>query len=295
LIECESCGQFRIDPIGLNDLKHTLNDPAAHKRTLQRRKAVLAFALRRMDQSAPPPLLDRSTIDRIVTEDRLPTISEQRDNLLRFLDRETEPDDYYQITFDHVGSVVGAESEGAFNLLVTGMVERRLLMGGPGQIALGFAGLERIEELRSASPSGFNAFIAMQYGDPELDQLVEGFFKPAVRSTGFELYRLDDRPKACLIDARLRNEIRQSRFLVVDETHANHGAYWEAGYAEGLGKPVIYTCERSVFDGRGSAQRPHFDTNHHTTVIWDRGGFAHAAEELKQVIRFTISEAKQTD
>jgi len=35
----------------------------------------------------------------------------------------------------------------------------------------------------------------------------------------------------------------------------NPGAYWEAGYAEGLGKPVIYTCEEAKF-----VEASHFDT-----------------------------------
>ena len=30
-------------------------------------------------------------------------------------------------------------------------------------------------------------------------------------------------------------------------THGDPGAYWEAGFAEGLGKPVIYTCEKDDF------------------------------------------------
>ena len=30
----------------------------------------------------------------------------------------------------------------------------------------------------------------------------------------------------------------------------NNGAYWEAGYAEGLGIPVIYICEESKFDNK---------------------------------------------
>jgi len=33
---------------------------------------------------------------------------------------------------------------------------------------------------------------------------------------------------------RMRLEIRRSRFAVVDLTHGNRGAYWEAGFAEGL-------------------------------------------------------------
>ena len=61
-------------------------------------------------------------------------------------------------------------------------------------------------------------------------------------------------------------EIRTSRFLIADLTHENPGAYWEAGYAEGLGKPVIYTCEKKKFENQ---VKTHFDTNHHLTLQWD--------------------------
>ncbi len=135
--------------------------------------------------------------------------------------------------------------------------------------------------------------MAMKFGDKELDELVDEFFRPAVAKTGFTLRRLDDVPKAGLIDDRMRVEIKSSRFLIADLTHANNGAYWEAGYAEGLGKPVIYTCKKSVFDNPG--ERPHFDTNHHLTVVWDADDRESAAERLKATIRATMPDAKQAD
>lgn len=94
-----------------------------------------------------------------------------------------------------------------------------------------------------------------------------------------------------LIDDRMRVEIRRSRFMLADLTHSNNGAYWEAGYAEGLGIPVIYTCKKAVFDERKS----HFDTNHHLTVMW-HGDNATVTEELKATIRATLpAEAKLDD
>ena len=67
-----------------------------------------------------------------------------------------------------------------------------------------------------------------------------------------------------IIDNLMRNKIRDSAFVIVDLTHDNFGAYWEAGYAEGLGKPVIYICQKTKFDDA----KTHFDTNHCTTVLW---------------------------
>ncbi len=132
----------------------------------------------------------------------------------------------------------------------------------------------------------------MQFGDPQLDTIYQEHFKAAVKSTGFDLKRLDEGQPAGLIDDRLRVEIRQARFLIADLSHHNRGAYWEAGFAEGLGKPVIYTCRKDAFDEGGT----HFDTNHHLTVIWDPDNLGEAAEKLKATIRATLpGDAKLED
>jgi nucleoside 2-deoxyribosyltransferase len=90
--------------------------------------------------------------------------------------------------------------------------------------------------------------------------------------------------------------IRTSRFLVCDVTHGNRGAYWEAGFAEGLGKPVIYTCRRDVFDDRTHENHPHFDASHWVTVPWDPADPAGAARKLKDTVRATLpSEAILSD
>ncbi len=128
--------------------------------------------------------------------------------------------------------------------------------------------------------------MAMQYSNLILSGLVNSHFRPAVKETGFDLRRLDDEAPAGLIDDRLRVEIQSSRFLIVDLTDRNPGAYWEAGYAEGLGKPVIYTCEVSKFH-----EASHFDTNHHLHVLWTEADPTAAITSLKATIRATMPEA----
>jgi hypothetical protein len=132
----------------------------------------------------------------------------------------------------------------------------------------------------------------MKFGDATLDEVFRQCFKPAVEKTGFDLVRIDEKPKTGLIDDRLRVEIRTSRFVIADLTHGNLGAYWESGYAEGLEKPVIYTCEGRIFE----KEKTHFDTNHHLTVPWDYANLAEAAERLEDTIRATLpADAKLSD
>ena len=56
----------------------------------------------------------------------------------------------------------------------------------------------------------------------------------------YKLRRLDDGQLAGFVDDQLRVMIRTARLLVCDFTNVNAGTYWEAGIAEGSGKPVIY-------------------------------------------------------
>jgi hypothetical protein len=51
---------------------------------------------------------------------------------------------------------------------------------------------------------------------------------------------------------------------------------------------VIYTCEKSIFESEKT--RPHFDTNHHLTVVWNESDSAKAEQELKLVIRATLPD-----
>jgi nucleoside 2-deoxyribosyltransferase len=105
----------------------------------------------------------------------------------------------------------------------------------------------------------------MAFKQHPLETFAADVLKPATREVGYDLVDMRDVSRAGIIDNLMREQIRDSAFVVVDLTHDNSGAYWEAGYAEGLGKQVIYICERSKFD----RAKTHFDTNHCTTVLWD--------------------------
>ena len=83
----------------------------------------------------------------------------------------------------------------------------------------------------------------------------------------------------------MRIEAWDAKFVLVDLTHDNNGAYWEAGYAEGLGKPVISLCEQGYFD----AKKTHFDTNHCTTFPWSRNDDEDFRSRLTATLRRSLN------
>ncbi len=127
-------------------------------------------------------------------------------------------------------------------------------------------GWEQYEADQRGSLSGNYSFIAMKFGDSNLDSFVRDVVKSATKEIGYDLVDLRDISRAGIIDNIMRAQIRGAAFIITDLTHDNSGAYWEAGYAEGLGKPVIYICEKTKFEDAST----HFDTNHCTTVPWSQ-------------------------
>ena len=120
---------------------------------------------------------------------------------------------------------------------------------GFGQVNLTLDGWERYEAEKRGTCKGKYGFIAMQFHNSELDAFVNDIVKPAVKDgIGYDLVNMNDIARAGIIDNIMRNQIRDAAFVIADLTHNNPGAYWEAGYAEGLGKPVIYICKKEVFE-----------------------------------------------
>jgi len=134
--------------------------------------------------------------------------------------------------------------------------------------------------------------MALRFGQPMIDRMVEECARPAVSRTGFELRVLTDQQGAGLIDNQIRAALLSARFVISDLTHGSYGAYWEAGFGEGRGIPVIYTCEKAEWERNKS----HFDTNHMATIIWDNDDLKKAQDALAAMIRATLrAEAKQSD
>ncbi|MGJ0534438.1 MAG: hypothetical protein ACR65W_14475 [Methylocystis sp.] len=152
-------------------------------------------------------------------------------------------------------------------------------------------GWERFEELQRAHVSSNYAFFARQFKNADLDKVYESCLRPAVQQTGFDLRTVPQR--AGPIDAIIEDDIRRCKFLIADLSDDNAGAYWEAGFAEGLGKPVIYLCRKTV---DGKEKKTHFDTDHRHTVRWDLSSLDETAQQLKAVIRNSLlGDAKQDD
>ena len=150
-----------------------------------------------------------------------------------------------------------------------------------GHFAVTIDGYSHIEDLETNVNSS-QAFVAMWF-DNSMSDCFEKAIEPAIRQAGYEPMRIDQKEYINKIDDEIIAEIRRSRFLVADFTQgpdgARGGVYYEAGFAHGLGIPVIFTCRKDA------VATLHFDTNHYNHIVWT------TPEELRESLRNRILAA----
>jgi hypothetical protein len=295
--DCDGCGKFEVSRTVLS----TWLQPE-HDRLTAMQRAALSHALRSASRGAETQIITTGWIEAFIPNARLPTPGVQAANLIaRIGDFMSETGQGYFIDDVVDTPLVGAFSRAMFDALLKEVTTRGwatqvgkasipnrrdvgVLQGSLYGLTL--AGWERYEAEKRGKFAGRYGFIAMKFGDPVLDPFVDQIVKPAVRDElKYEVVDLRNVSRAGVIDNILRAQIRDAAFVLVDLTHDNAGAYWEAGYAEGLGKPVIYLCEQAKFD----AAKTHFDTNHCTTIMWSAAAPTPFLEALIATLRRSLN------
>ena len=134
------------------------------------------------------------------------------------------------------------------------------------ECTLSVEGYTRLAELERTFVTTSKAFMAMWF-DESMGAAWEQGFEPAIRGAGYEPVRIDHKEHVNKIDDEIIAEIRRARFVVADFTHGVNGVrggvYYEAGFAHGLGIPVIFSCRADVLE------EIHFDTRQYNHIVWE--------------------------
>lgn len=153
-------------------------------------------------------------------------------------------------------------------------------------------GWEFHQQIKLAHAVSTTAFMALDFSNTQLAIIINEGLKPACLNIGYDLETVRDNQSSGLIDLHIENDIKNAAFVVVDITDNNSGAYWEAGFAEALGKCVIYMCKESVFHSKNKEDWPHFDIAHRLHVLWDKDNPKQAGVELAETVTASILAGK---
>jgi hypothetical protein len=285
--DCPRCGTYVV--VGYAD--HSLPALLSHKRI---NRSVLSHLIRKAQRPGEPLAIFDEDMAGYQDAPPLPRPREQLNNLVLWIgENQGSTATWATSRTEALAATVGTEisaGEGALLWLLSEVKNENLFITHPNNssrqtsLQLTMKGWSRFEELRHLAAASRTAFMAMQFGDGELQSVLDSCFKPAVARAGFELRPLNEKQPAGLIDNQIRAAIRSARFVIADLTHDNNGAYFEAGFAEGIGLPVLYTCKKDKFEAR----RTHFDTNHMVTIPWDVSQLEDAGNRLTATVRATL-------
>ncbi len=261
---CRAGGTYTITRDAIWEIKGGYVDDAVKAR-------LTTMLIDQREQGVNWPKVTLDLIERAKRKPPLPA-HERADRLLKFLDKSIDsvaenfiirPEtheayawseslkwmeiSYFLNYLDEMGWIQAEQSHITYDVMIT------------------VSGYRRIEEQKKNVDSS-QAFVAMWFHD-NTNAAYEIGIKPAIEGAGFKPLRIDQKPDVNKIDDDIIAEIRRSRFLVADFTHGRGGArggvYFEAGFAYGLGIPVIYACRKNMVN------KLHFDTRQYAHIVWD--------------------------
>ena len=137
-------------------------------------------------------------------------------------------------------------------------------------------GWARIDELQRYNSDNKNVFVSMSFAEetkPTREAIRKGIIKAE-----FSPEFIDEIIHNKQIVPEMFRLIRECRLLILDISDPNYGAYYEAGYALGLGKEVIISCSKERFTHKYESEeelkyqrylKPHFDIAQKQLLIWD--------------------------
>jgi nucleoside 2-deoxyribosyltransferase len=292
---CEICGNFQISEEVYDDNwdQHSKLEPIV-RRILAHRVKQATYA---DGKNIIYHTITQENIDQIKIEKKLPNHSEKANFIISYF-ANLYPDKFEAIDrhFIEIEVFAGCAHKTELSYIISELIDKKILRGDHygkfagldiyKDITLTLDGWERYEAEKRGKFAGNYGFAALKFNDQDLDHVLNNHIKPFVQAElKIEIRDMRDVAQAGIIDNIMRQQIRDSAFVIADLTHDNYGAYWEAGYAEGLGKPVIYICEESKF----KAAKTHFDTNHCTTIEWHMDELDLFKQSLVATIRRSLN------
>jgi hypothetical protein len=254
-IKCELCGEYRLSERLAQDLYHPtliLLDSHIYSGALRENyeQGIVLWVedLRELRDTVVVPKNPLESIDRI----------------LQYVLRKMESADQGVELKQTDRSIAYAKSPHEFSYFLKQARELSYLERHPNdknRDRLRLDGWKRLAELPQRESRPSRAFVAMWF-HKDLEDVWEHGLKSALRETGYDPIRIDRTEHNDKVDDRIIAEIRKSGLLVADFTGQRGGVYFEAGFAMGLGIPIIWTCRYTDIENL------HFDTRQYNHIVW---------------------------
>jgi nucleoside 2-deoxyribosyltransferase len=278
-VTCPVCGPYRLHEFA----KTTLDLDSSNEK-----RYALAWIIQDLSYVAKNPITD-DAVDDLVREGlaREPTPSGKARLLLQTLKRRSRAFGR-GAKFNRAQEWPSIKARGLeeCDSIIDELQSRGLLRNpehfGDDTLALGWDAWQMLEPLTGGAAK--TAFVAMAF-HPDLEACYELGIKAAIERAGLVPIRLDKETFSEKICERILMEIHSAEFVIADFTHQRGGVYFEAGYALGLRKQIVWVCRED------DVENLHFDTRQYPYILWSTT--EDLASRLEERLRYLLLQTNE--
>ena len=255
-ISCIRCGRFEITRAAM-EIFRTQN--------FTMRQYAIASSLMRQEEWRSLDIKDREWL--FSTRDI--TVPEKTDKLLSLIaEHATRVGEKFnmdcarQALQARCWALDGIELRGLLDLLSEmKKVKTEAYIDGTLKVWILTQGWERLQQLTQPGSNSAQGLVTMCFAN-EVRPVYDNAIAPAIQYAGYEAMRVEREGHADKIDDEIIRQIRRSRFVVADGTGHRGSVYYEAGFAQGLGQKIFWTCRQDYAEGL------HFDVRQYNCLLW---------------------------
>lgn len=259
-VDCRRCGRFYIEGRLFGEFESSFNQPG-YKELLP----YLSAYTRQFSEAGSNCEVDTTNWKNLARSHRSTSVSRKFDRLLKLIaDRSARPGDEVKIDWYYDSPLIDAYDTNEINYFLQhgeklGFLRSIDLLEF---VLLTIDGWKHLEQQATSGGIPGRCFMAMWFDDSMDDAYNTGIYPALKEDCGLDPLRIDRVEHNEKIDDKIIMEIRSSQILVADFTGQRQGVYFEAGYAMGIGRPVIWACKDA------DLQNAHFDTRQYNHISW---------------------------
>jgi hypothetical protein len=255
-VDCRTCGRFRIF-----DTLDTLKIPADLR-------PYLSAATRQATGRGELIAISDKNAKELAEPHQRTTVTEKVQKVLYLIAEKTKsPGTDCTIDWLTDYPLIDARNSGELMSYLGHLKENRLADQNASDTARWSLTIEGWLKAQPSAPTGGEpgrCFVA-SWLDDHMDEPYSNGIDPAVRECGYTPIWMKNVPENKGITDRIISEVRRAEFVVADLTGQRPNVYFEAGFARGLGREVIWCCHADHIEGPDGL---HFDVRHFGHVVW---------------------------
>ena len=229
------------------------------------------------------PELTRKSLEQMMSRP-LPSVGERAERLLTEVVRcQKKLGDHVDMYMPEWIAATYSLDEYELEFLVRMLSERRFikLLSEAGECEILPDGHIEADKINRKITQSDKGFVAMWFDSFLIPAYEQGFERGIMRA-GYDPVVMNRVEHVNRIDDEIIARVKTSLFVVADFTGHRGGVYFEAGFALGLGLPVIWTCRKDDMENL------HFDIRQYNTIDWD--DYGDLASRLQYRIEATVGK-----